>query len=186
MLTRREGSVLLALMLVVIAIAFVGAIAITPSIAQELDRWRLDRTLDRLAWLTDSTTAIVRFQTDVGNYPGALSHLSREIAGQDRNLCGNTYGGQAGGWSGRYAGRLYTTTGTPLPLGQMADTLVYDATPGDLALVVRITGVREEQARQLDLRVDGAFDGATGRVRYGAADAQGLVTLDWRKAITAC
>ena len=186
MLTNRAGSALLALVLVMIGIAFAGAVALTPNVAQQKDRWRLDRTLDRLTWLTDSTTALVRFQTDVGNYPGALSHLSTAITNQDRDLCGATYGGSAGSWGGRYAGRLYSPTGTPLPLGLMADTLVYDATPGDLALVITLTGVREEQARQLDLHVDGAFGAAAGRVRYGAADAQGLVTLRWRKAIAQC
>lgn len=181
------GYGMLAMVVVLLAMSLAAAVALVPNPGQVNDQWRVLRTQDRLALLTDSTTHIVRFFDDVGNYPGALSHLSNEISGTGQTLCGVNYGdNQTGNWSGRYAGRLHEPVGTPLPMGMMKDTLEYDATAGDQALVVVITGVREEQARQLDRRVDGIQSDLLGRVRYTAADAEGLVTLRWRRPITQC
>lgn len=181
---RRAGFGLLGVVVMLLAVSLVTALAITPNLAQVDGQWRVDRSLDRLGMLTDSDISIVRFVEDVGEYPGALSHLSRVIANTDQDICGNNYGGGAGGWGGRYAGRIYPVSGTPLPVGLLLDDLDYD--PAGPAMVLVVTGVREEQARQMDLRTDGAMDGAAGRVRYSAADATGLVELYWRTTIPAC
>lgn len=167
------------------AISVFVAMAIAPNVAQIGDQWRVDHTLDRLTQITDGPTMIVRFEEDVGTYPGTLSHLSTAITTADPRLCpGATYSNNhVDEWAGRYAGRLYTPAGTPLPIGMMQDTLTYDGS----ALVVDIEGVREEQALRLyrkadrDPNMDAAF-----RVQFTAPDAEGLVTLRWRTEITAC
>jgi hypothetical protein len=183
MLTARPGFGLLGAVVVLALVAIMGALAVTPNLAQARDQWRIERTIDRLEWLTDGPTALFRFNDDVGRYPGALQHLSRAITNTDLNLCGGTYtGGQVGNWGGRYSGRIHLATGTPLPIGLLADTLEYAG--GVMTLVIR--DVPEEQARHMDRRVDGVADGAAGRVRYGAPDANGLVTVRWRTTTGSC
>lgn len=186
MLTEtRAGYALLAVVVALVAVAVIAAVAITPNVAQVRDQFRVQHTQERLERLTDSGLAIVRFFDDVGEYPGALSHLSREITQTDQDLCGDTYSNaETGNWSGRYAGRIYSPGGTPLDVGTLQDTLEYDA--GGPAMVLVVAGVREEQARRLDRRVDGSADGGAGRVWYTAADAEGRVTMRWRTTITAC
>lgn len=182
---QRPGYALLAVVVGLVAISVVVAMAVTPNVAQLRDQWRSQHTEERLRHLTDSDLAISRFEGDLGVYPGALTHLSNEITTADNSLCGVAYtSDQVDDWSGRYAERLYAPAGIPLDIGMLKDTLEYDAGGPAMALVV--TGVREEQARHLDRSVDGTADGAAGRVRYTAADAEGLVTLRWRTTIAAC
>ncbi len=193
---------LLTVVVLLVGVSLVAALAVTPNLGQVQDRWRVDRSLDRLNMLTrlvaDRGTAIFRFAEDLGGYPAALSQLSSLVANTDLDLCGDAYGGASGNWGGRYAGRIYPPTGTPLPLGLLRDTLEYDAAGGapQPAIVLVVTGVRDEQARQLDRIVDGGDGGAAGRVRYSAVpaaglltaaeSASGLVTLRWRTQVTAC
>lgn len=181
----RQGYALLAVVVALVAVAVVVAMAVTPNMAQMRDQWRIQHTEERLVHLTDGDLAIGRFEADLGTYPGALSHLSTEITGSDNSICGTSYTNQqVDDWAGRYAGRLYVPAGVPLDIGVLQDTLEYDA--GGPAMVLVVPGVREEQARHLDRNVDGAADGGAGRVRYTAADAEGLVTLRWRTIIAAC
>lgn len=183
MLSARPGFGLLGVVLALVAVAVIAALAVMPNLAQARDQWRVERSLDRLIRLTDGPTAMLRFNGDLGNYPGAIQQLSRPITNLDRNLCGGTYSGdQVGDWGGRYASRMYPGTGTPLPIGLMRDTLEWVAPD----LIVVITGVDEALARQLDRKVDGAMDGTTGRVRYGAADADGLLTVRWHTNTGSC
>lgn len=195
----RPGYALLMVLVGLIGVSLVVAVAITPHVAQIRDQWRVEHTIDRLALLTDGETAIRRFRADLLAYPGALSHLSRAITASDRSLCGTSYTStQVDDWGGRYAGRLYVPEGIPLDIGMLQDTLEYDpGTPvgmlqetleneGGPAMVLVVNLVREEQARHVDRRTDGSADGAAGRVRYTAADAEGRVTLHWRTPVEAC
>lgn len=198
----RPGFGLLAVVVLLVGVSLMVALAVTPNLGQVQDQWRVDRSLDRLTRLTtsldDRGTAIYRFEEDVRGFPKALSQLSSPVANTDPNLCDGTYGGQSGNWGGRYAGRIYPTTGTPLPIGLLRDTLEYADAGGapEPAIVLVVTGVPEEQARHMDRREDDG-DGATaGRVRYdGTPEAglltqaesdAGLVTLRWRSLISAC
>lgn len=185
MRTGRPGYALLMGVIGLVAISLMVAMAVTPNLAQARDQWRVEQTIEHLAWLTDSDAAIFRFNADLLAYPGTLSHLSGPITESDATLCGNAYDAvQTDDWAGRYAGRIYLEAGTPLPTGILQDTLEYDA--GGPAMVLEVDLVREEQARRIDRRVDGSADGTAGRVRYGSADAEGLVTMKWRTTVSAC
>lgn len=183
----RPGYALLTVVMGLAAVSVFVAMAVAPNVAQLRDQWRVDHTLDRLTWLTDGETAIVRFHADLDTYPGRLSHLSTAITGDDTDLCTTGYSATAvDDWAGRYAGRLYEQGGTPVAIGMMQDELHYDDSTTPPVMVVVVEGVREEQARRLDRKEDGVQDAAAGRVRYTAADATGLVTLRWRTEVDAC
>jgi hypothetical protein len=185
MLRHRPGMGLLVVVVALATIAIMTALAITPNMAQVAARAAVGQSLDRLSILTDMPTTFYRFWDDTGRYPGYVSHLSRPVTTDDASLCGPNYTNpQAGGWSGRYAGRMYPTTGTPLPIGMMQDQLEWDPVASEVIIVV--TGVQTTDAIMLDQEIDGGDGAVAGRVRWGAADGDGLLTLRWHTAIPSC
>lgn len=193
---RRRGFALLAVLIMVV-IALLAAITATTSSAIAGDQTRSEFAAHVLARITDSSRySIVRFQADVGEYPGKLSHLRFTLVSGDRDICGNAYSAaERDGWGQPYVDRQFTTTGVWAGIGRARDSLAKDpqagtpsgATPH--ALVILIDDVDERDARELNTRFDPegeATPSTLGRVRWGTANSEGRVLLQFRKTITEC
>src|SRR5687767_3737019 len=87
----RRGFALLMLLGIIVTILLV-AVAGVASVAIVADHERVDRAAKILARITDSSRySVVRFQQDVGEYPGKLSHLRFALVSGDKDICGNAY-----------------------------------------------------------------------------------------------
>jgi type II secretory pathway pseudopilin PulG len=176
----RPGFALLAAVAGLVVMVVLGALVVVPLLAVTTDQQRAERTLALLSDLTDRDRwAIMKFQEVVERSPRFLTHLSAPIAGNDPDLCGNTYGNTAGEWEPT-ADRVHLDTGVPTPMGTIDNQLVPLTIGAQKYLVVRIPGVRIEDARRLDALGDESTGESAGRVRWVVTDAaQGLVTVQW-------
>jgi type II secretory pathway pseudopilin PulG len=104
-------------------------------------------------------------------YPLQLSHTASPPTTSDKNSCGLVWqSGWTTNWSSKspfgphFKNRIIPVgTGWPLGIGIAMDTMVRDAT----SLIIRIPGVAEQDAVDLDLIVDGTTNnGTAGKVRW--------------------
>lgn len=159
----------------------IAAAVVAISAATGAEQGRVLRAQAFLEGLTRPRTGIILFRDDVHQKtPGALSHLSFPITTAGRDVCGGFYtAADADEWSGRYAPRVYPTTGTPIGIGIANDTLELEAIGSAHQAIVRVQAVSEEEARRLDARVDSADGSATGTVRWTTVGSDGTVTVRW-------
>lgn len=192
---RRSGFALLAV-LVMAVIVLVAAVTVTTSAAIVADHDRAEFASEVLSRIADSSRySIVRFQSDVGEYPGKLSQLRFALVAGDKDICGNTYStAERNEWGQPYVDRRFTTTGVWTGIGLARDSLAKDPQAGTPsagtphALVILIDDVNEQDAYELNTRFDpeGESTPATlGRVRWSSA-TEGRVLLQFRKTITEC
>src|SRR5687768_12716620 len=181
---------MIALVLVVVVTAATGAAVVA-------DHDRVIYASRILSQITDSSRySVVRFQSDVGEYPGRLRHLRTAPAAGERDICYTAYSAaERDGWGQPYVDRVIGTTGVWTGIGQARDSLAKDPVAGTPsvgtphALVILIDGVEERDARLLNTMYDPETDATPstlGRVRWGSADAEGRVLLQFRKTIAQC
>jgi type II secretory pathway pseudopilin PulG len=195
----RRGFTLLAV-LAVIVIILAGVLTAKVSTAVVADHDRVEIASRQLMQIMDSSRfSIVRFVSDVGDYPGKLSHLQTEILGNNaayKNICRANYpNGAEDDWGGPYLIRSMTSSGLWVGIGMARDSLAKDPTAGTPsagtphALVILIDGVDQHDAYLLNNRNDPegeATPSTLGRVRWGSPDSEGRVLLQFRKTITQC
>jgi type II secretory pathway pseudopilin PulG len=189
----RAGSTFL-VVLAMIGVFVAMAAAVTPGLVGALEFQRIEESANRLGRYD---RAIGKFAIDVSSNPGAIEQLTRQIVTSDSNSCGLSYTNKQlklddGPWKGPYVMRVVPSNGLlPLGIGTMQNRLIRDPIlalnkndPGNL--IIRVADVELRAARALDLRIDGAVDASTGKVRWGAVDAESFVTLDYTIPITGC
>lgn len=178
--------------IVVLVILLGLAALVTPGVLGRLDQSRVDASAQSLEGLTtaihDPSRGGGSFRRHVGVYPRTLSHLTRQIGTTDVNSCGAAYTEtDSAGWSGPYLNRVVPAAGMPIGIGVVQDTLVRDASLLTApVLKILVTSVALEDAQALDTRVDGIADSAAGAVRWGAADGEGFVTLEYLMPVKNC
>lgn len=182
---------LLVTMVILIALAAVA----TPSILGARDTERV-RTSAR--WLEDFTHAIhnpdsIRgsFRNDIGAYPGALEHLTREIQTTDLDGCGEAY--KPGDvipdkWQGSYLNTVIDSTGMPIGIGTVRNTLSRDdpRTVRNSIMRIYVDDVVIEDAMALDEHVDLSDGSTSGTVRWAGADAEGFVIVEYLMNVSGC
>jgi type II secretory pathway pseudopilin PulG len=178
---------------VVLVIILGLAALIAPGVIGRLDRSRVEASAESLLGLAtavhDPSRGGGSFKGHVGVYPGAVSHLTRQISTADANICGVAYTAiDSAGWNGPYLNRTAPATGMPIGIGVVRDTLTRDPVSGGDAPVLRIhvDSVAVEDAGALDVDVDGVLDAAAGTVRWGAVDGDGFVTIDYLLPVKEC
>lgn len=189
-----EGSTFLGV-LAVIAVMITLATVVTPGLVGVLEFERVDRAARELAIHERSLT---NFHAHVSRRPQTLGQLTRQIVSTDRNSCGGTYTNQqlkndGSVWQGPYMTRVMPSHGDlRLDIGIVKDTLVRNPPvannnnhAGELA--IKVMYVQSNEAEALDRRVDGgAVNQTAGKIRWGAADADGFVTVEYTMAVTGC
>lgn len=197
MLNQRSGVSLIET-LVAVSLIVALATAFLPNLLASTDRARAQSSALVLEELTDAITT-ARF--DNQDWPALLSHLTVGITTEDANICGELYrAGKVNNWDGPYHDRVLPSTGLPLPIGTVNDTLVRviisgDAGPpgggggggGAVALLkIVVEDVAVEDARELNRVVDADDDPAAGTIRWSGLSGGGLTTVEWVRTIKGC
>lgn len=184
---HRDGYALLGAVVVMIVIVLIGAAVAMPMVATAEDQRRVAYTRDLLEYLTDEPNLTMeRFNDNVNTWPGALSHLSTPITTSDEDICGKTYpNGRVGNWE-PWVDRMLPQSGTPTGIGIANDTLEHQTITGVDYIAIVIPGVDLDDAERFERRVDATFSSTDGRVRWSAADAEGVVTVRWLKEFDGC
>jgi type II secretory pathway pseudopilin PulG len=173
-----------------VAVIFLLAGAALPGIVAPRDRARVDGAVMELQRITDAMSIM---RSDNQDWPGRLSHLARPIVLDERNVCGDqsnqgTYrAGKVNNWAGPYLDRMVPVAGLDIGIGMVRDSVVRVPLAGNNAyLVLEILGVSEEDAIELSRRVDGNELATVGTVRWSAADATGMVQVEYLRPIRGC
>ena len=183
-LRRRRSGLTLFEVVVAVLIGLVLTAALTPSLIGVLDRKRVDESKETLDALVSGMTEM---RNDNQDWPGKLSHLTTPITTADKNICGANYAaGKVSNWAGPYLSRVVPTTGFPIGIGSVRDSLVRQLISGNDSYVeIQVDSVKAEDAAELDRLYDN--DGAAaGTVRWGATSATGQVTLLFLRPIRGC
>lgn len=189
----RSGSTFL-VVLAMIGVFVAMAAVVTPGLVGALEFQRIEESAGRLERYD---RAIGKFAVDVSSNPGTITQLTRQIVSTDLNSCGLLYNNRQlklddGPWMGPYVMRVVPSNGLlPLGIGTIQNQLIRDpilaANKNDSGnLIIRVGDVELRSAQALDLRIDGAVDATTGKVRWGVVDAESFVTLDYTIPITGC
>jgi prepilin-type N-terminal cleavage/methylation domain-containing protein len=188
----RRGFTLVEV-LVVLALMVGLAALVAPGILGQIDRARVDSSVESLTTMANAIhtpgQGSSSFRGHVGVYPGQLSHLTSQITTGEANSCGTLYTAtDSGNWRGPYLNRIVPPAGLPLSAGTASDTLVrVPAINGSRpVLKVLVRGVTLDDARAIDTRHDGTVSDTLGGVRWGAADAEGFVTLEYVMPVRGC
>ena len=157
-----------ALLTAVVAIAVVAVFAtvMLVPLTGDNDQARIERAADVLQRLvsaidTARTNGSQSFRSQVGRYPGRLSHLYTKIVGTDRSCNGTYSGGQVNNWRGPYHLVPIATTGHNIAPGFFAEDSIVRITANDLA--IRLNQVALDDAKGLQMLVEKKADG-TGPV----------------------
>jgi prepilin-type N-terminal cleavage/methylation domain-containing protein len=172
----RSGFTFIEL-IVGLAIMVLIASMVTPSLVGVLDEKRRDGArfaFEQIAEAVDS------FATDVGEYPGQLTHLTTQITAQP-DLCGSNYsGGEQGAWDGPYVTRFISVGGLPVGIGRLRNQLGrFPNTLNPTHMVGTVDSVVIEDALALNQDIDNdGNDASANFVRWTTLSAaDGLVTL---------
>jgi type II secretory pathway pseudopilin PulG len=180
---RRTGLTLIEVIVTVLILVMLAA-ALAPSLIGVLDRERVDAAKETLDGLT---AAMTEMRNDNQDWPSRLSHLTTPITTSDKNICQANYSsGKVGNWAGPYLSRVIQTTGFPISIGIVRDSIVREIISGNDAYAkIQVDSVKQEDASDLDKSYDN--DGsAAGTVRWGSASATGQVTLFFLRPIRGC
>jgi prepilin-type N-terminal cleavage/methylation domain-containing protein len=172
--------------LVSLAIMVMIAAVVTPSLLGYLDRTRVDQGLSSVEALA---AGVVAFRNSVGRYPGFFTQLTTPISKSDRDSCESTFNNaHVNSWAanGPFVNRLLSPGGIPISIGTAQDALVRESIGGNQAtLSMFVDGVRLEDAREIDRRLDGDGSSTTGAVRWTPANAA-VVQLELLQVIAGC
>ena len=187
---RARAGVTLIEMVVVIAVLLILAAAIVPSMIGTLDRDRVASSIEVYQSITD---AMSDMRADNQDWPGRLSHLSRPITTSDKNVCwpGTNYtAGRVSNWAGPYLDRVVPSTGLPIGIGTIRDSIYRSQLSGnDALLTIETNGVSAEDALAVNAQVDNDGDVAgrtAGTVQWTVPSVDGVVTLYYFRPIRGC
>lgn len=192
-----EAGFSLVELLVTLVIMVTLAVVATPSIVGARDTARV---LSSARWLEDLADAVHNpdstagsFRADIGRYPGALEHLTRQIHTTDVNGCGIEY--KRGDvipdkWRGPYLNRVVDASGFPIGIGTVRYQMTRDddRTVRNSIMRIFVDDVIIEDAMALDEHVDLSDGDASGTVRWDplAMDAEGFVTVEYLMNVAGC
>jgi hypothetical protein len=154
----------------IVAIFFLSAAALSATVvvavsssARAHQRWAMAKRS-----FTQMDSAIARFQRDVGEYPGDLSHLNRAIGTDDRDACNGRYASdEARKWRGPYLQQLVPSTGSVIGIGMiLPDVDVVPGVRGEKRLSLRVSHVRLVDVQRMDGEIDGGNKRSSGRVQW--------------------
>lgn len=219
---QARGFTLIEMIFAVAIVAIVGS-SVYVSMAGWRESRQVEQAHAFLSTLADSLQSYRSVTTGVGRFPGRLNHLTAIIdplaahntnaacpdaaRASCRTSCGatNVTTGNNGfnyiaanvtNWTtrGPFFHRLLSTTGTPISIGVVNDTLV--RTPATAALAVdtsrmvllsiQIDSVTTAAAQRLDLLVDGVPNTTAGIIQWTAAPVEGRMRIFWRMGIRGC
>lgn len=191
-----RGFTVVELIVTIVLLTSIAAV-VTPAVVGALDARRVRvaaRALEDLARAVhDPDSTAGSFRADVGRYPGALEHLTRQITIADANGCGIAY--RPGDiipekWRGTYVNRVIDDAGVPIGIGTAMNQMTRDdpSNVRNSRMRIHVTGVAPEDAAALDARIDLGDGGAGGTIRWdpGAADSDGFVTVDYLIQVAGC
>jgi prepilin-type N-terminal cleavage/methylation domain-containing protein len=169
-------------LIVGLAIMVMIATAVAPVLLGGLDAARVEQGRQSLDAIAKGMAAFHYQVTTVEEeHPSLLTQLSGPISAGQPSACGAAFtAGDAGRWGGPYLNRVVPSAGVPIGIGIARNQLVRQSLGGSSSLLkVLVDGVTPEDAVALDREVDGNGNASEGTVRWGAADAEGLVTLEY-------
>ena len=174
--------------LVALAIAALLSAVLIPAIigkVQDARRSALSQTLFALS------QGIAEYRKAVTRYPPTLTLLTTApIAGVTTDLCGGTnFLSQANvnNWRGPYVSREMLTSGVSMADGVIQNTLTRATSSTSVYLLITVTGVERQTAKDLEADLDGgASDSTSGTVRYTGATGSSTVTLNYSIPIAGC
>lgn len=202
---RRAAFTVVEVVIAVAMIAILAALTL-PTVAEYQSNKKIEETADIL---TDLKNSIQNFRYYVGNSPGRLTHLTRQITsgvGGDLTSCtgiGNaipatTYTTtNTGKWpqGAPYYPKQLSANGLPVPIGIISDTLFRNAIAGNTSfLSITIRNARYQDARGLNDLMDGPKDtdqsnrsNTTGVLQWGVPNSAERVDISYRVSIgSAC
>jgi hypothetical protein len=144
------------------ALATTAVVAVSAS-ARAHQRWSIAKRS-----FTQMDSAIARFQRDVGEYPGDLSHLNRPIGTSDRDACNGRYSGaEAQSWKGPYLQQLVPSTGSVIGIGMILPEVgVVPGSRGAKLLSLDVAYVRLVDVQRMDAEIDGGDGRSSGRIQW--------------------
>lgn len=190
MTTTRSGVSLVETMVAVAMVVILASVFI-PNLLASTDRLQVQEAAVKLEELMD---AITFMRYDNQDWPQRLSHVSSPITTNDQNICGRTYNqGRVNNWDGPYVDYLFPPAGLPIGIGHVRDLMdreVLSGNPqggGAISLVrMYVDNVPEELAIELNRIVDADGDATAGTIRWSAAGASGLTTVEWARTVKGC
>lgn len=190
---RPDAGFTLIELIVGIAILLMLATVVTPVLFGALDKARIDTATSSFRGFSD---AIDAFEDDVKEHPGYLHQLTTEISASPSasdNICGNAYkeGTGKGGtatWNGPYLDRTLPGNGRiPVGVGVALDQLQRSGDQNRAGeLIVTITEVSGDDARALDVQIDGQDGSTQGAIRWTETAPGAPVTVQYVKPSPRC
>lgn len=173
-------------LIVGLAIMVMIATAVAPVLLGSLDSARVEQGRQSLDAIAKGAAAFHYHITTVEEeHPSLLTQLAGPIAAGQPSACGSAFtASETDRWGGPYLTRVVPSGGVPIGIGVARNQLVRQSVSGSSSLLkVVVDGVTPEDAQALDREVDGNGSASEGTVRWGAADGEGLVTLEYAMPI---
>jgi hypothetical protein len=159
---RGFGMILAIFFLSAAALAATVVVAVSAS-ARSHQRWAIAKRS-----FTQMDSSIARFQRDVGEYPGDLSHLNRPVGTSDRDACNGRYSStEVQGWKGPYLQQLVPSSGSVIGIGMILPGI--DVVPGSRGaklLSLNVAYVRLVDVQRMDAEIDGGDGRSSGRIQW--------------------
>jgi hypothetical protein len=154
----------------ILAIFFLAAAGLATTVvvaisasARAHQRWALAER-----GFTQIDSAVARFQRDVGEYPGDLSHLNRAIGTSDQRACNGKYSdSEVQSWKGPYLQQLVPGTGSVIGIGTILPGIdLVPGSRGEKLLSLSVIYVRLADAQRMDAEIDGSDGRSNGRIQW--------------------
>ncbi|MFO7894299.1 MAG: prepilin-type N-terminal cleavage/methylation domain-containing protein [Longimicrobiales bacterium] len=163
--TIRHGFTLVEVLVILAILAALAAILV-PTVSNQVRKADMGQVTGDV---TNLRTGVEAFLVNVHRYPASIEQLAFPITGTDTDINGSTYpSGLVSRWEGPYIDRSIVEGGT-LETGFGAliqDTLTVTTESGVDYLTMRVTGLGEPEAEDLDAEIDGGDGNAAGRWRW--------------------
>ena len=161
----RRGFTLVEV-LVILAILAALAAVLVPTVTNQVRKADIGQVTGDV---TNLRTGIEAFLVNVHRYPASIEQLAYPITNADGDINGATYpNGLVSRWEGPYIDRSIAAGGT-LESGFGAlihDTMTVTTESSVDYLTIRVTGLGEPEAQDLDTEFDGGDGNTAGRFRW--------------------
>lgn len=188
---ERRGVSLIEIAVAVVVIVLLSA-AVSPSVVRTLDRERVETTIYELFKIADGLHTM---RTDNQDWPERLTHMSAPINTSQRNICGDLYNnGRVNNWEGPYLDRVVPAGGLPIGIGVAQDSMIRNpplatgrAGSAHADMIIVIDSVTEEDAIELNRKLDGDGSATAGAVRWTVVNATtGMTKVQYVRPIKGC
>ena len=163
--TRRAGFTLVEVLVILAILAALAAILV-PTVSNQVRKADISQVTGDL---TNLRTGVEAFLVNVHRYPAAIEQLAYPITTADADINGSTYpDGLVSRWEGPYIDRSIAAGGT-LETGfgaRIQDALTVTSESGVDYLTIRLTGLGQPEAEDIDAELDGGDGSAAGRLRW--------------------